>query len=53
MPDNKVIDLEAQVSHLEAQVADIAHTNKDLEDELTRIKAKVDQQCDDTAKGGL
>lgn len=53
MLEKKVADLEAQISQLRTQVADLAHANKDLEDELNRTKVEADQQCDDTAKEAL
>lgn len=34
-------------------MGDLVHVNKDLEDELTRSKVKVNQQCDETAKEAL
>lgn len=34
-------------------MTDLAHANKDLEDELACTKVETDQQCDDTAKEAL
>lgn len=53
MLDDRFANLEAQISRLGTQVADVAHTNKNLEEELVCTKANAYQQCDNTANEAL